>query len=1042
MTNFNIYKASAGSGKTYTLVKEYLLRCLSSNDLICHQSLLAITFTNKAAAEMKTRIISTLFDFTKGIDFIEDNVNKNLFNEIKEILDYNEPFLVQKSKKVLSGIIHYYGLFSVSTIDKFIHRIIRKFTYELDLSNTFEVEMDNEKIITEAVSSVIDEIGTNKELTQTLLQYSLYKIKEDKSWDIEDDLKKISEQLFKDYNSEFINNVPDINLIKKIKIQLLNFINDFESSFKLSVANINKLILQIPYEVFPYKDLPNYMNKVSTPPYLDVIMSNRLADSIKNKKWYKSGAENDYKNKLDTISQELYEKLSNLIELIDKDHPTYLLSKQSYSSLFAVSVLSNISTKIKDIKNNNNLVHISEFNQIINSFLEKNPTPFIYEKIGNRYNSYFIDEFQDTSVIQWSNLSPLIEEALSSGGSCLIVGDAKQSIYRWRGGEVKQFLSLSEFNQKHHLNQFKSKIHSLNINYRSDKEIVSFNNNFFKFLSQYLDSPYDRLYSNLNHKCNSTNLGKVSVSGLNVKGENVLVNTMNLIYNKIIDVVNNGYSYSDICILTRSNKEISSIATFLTKMQIPIISSESLLLKNSNTVQFIINNLQVILDPKNYLSKANILEYLISNNLIQSKTESAHSLLYKHSKIDNYQFKSFLNLSSINWDYKRYRRLNLYELTEEIIRTFSLDMSSNMYMNFFLDFIYEFATKKSNSIHEFLRFWDEKKHSASITIPSGINAIELMTIHKSKGLQFPIVIFPFANWKEDLGKDKNWFNIGSVFESKFPFKDIITLLPIKKELERWPQPFPTIYAEHKNQTKLDSINLLYVAMTRPKNELHIITNSDPKKGSIYKYFEKYLAHGDNLRFVSDISDSLEETSKTLICDQNTQISDSNFISCSWRSRMRIRKKRGYSKVLKTKLAINWGELIHQIMAGINLKSDVNKMLNTYNVLEHYGEDAFERIKSSIEKIILDSRISDLFSNEFNHFIERDIVDPKGSIYRPDRVVVQSDTKVAIIDYKTGKEKPEDVKQIKKYESVLLNMGYKHISKFLIYLSKDKIQEVR
>ena len=247
--------------------------------------------------------------------------------------------------------------------------------------------------------------------------------------------------------------------------------------------------------------------------------------------------------------------------------------------------------------------------------------------------------------------------------------------------------------------------------------------------------------------------------------------------------------------------------------------------------------------------------------------------------------------------------------------------------------------------------------------------------------------------------------------------------------------------EYKWQEKSEQKRLLYVAMTRPKNELHVITNSDPRKGNIFKYFKEYLSQNDAQKYISDSFDLSQKFSEVITYNNETTTTRHNFVSCSWRTRLCIRKKRGYSNDLKTKLAINWGELIHQIMAGINSKKDIDKTLKNFNVLENHGTIVFKRIKSAIEIIISDPRLAHLFSNQFSNFVERDIVDTDGTIYRPDRVIIQANNVVTLIDYKTGKERKEHEIQIKKYESILLKMGYKKIYKFLIYLTSIKVKEI-
>ena len=1038
MTVFQIYKASAGSGKTYTLVKEYIKCALLSTNKIPQKPLLAITFTNKAASEMKTRIIDSLFQFTSGRENIKDNSCIKMYDDLIIELKYNDAKLIQNSKLVLDGIIHYYSLFSVSTIDKFIHKIIRGFTYELDLPSNFEVEMDNEKMIQEGVFKLLDELGLNKSLTTNLINYSSYKTAENKNWDVEEDLLKISKQLFKDSASGSIKNLIDSESIKDKQKELITKIKDFESKINLYYNHINNIVSNIPKTAFIYQDLPRYLDKIKVQPYLDIIISKRLGLAIQNNHWYKKTELDSNKQKIDLISDALCEKLTELTELLESDYSIYLFNRECYRSFFLTSVLSRIDNNISKIKEENNIIHISQFNQIIFRFLEKSSTPFIYEKIGTRYNNYFIDEFQDTSVIQWQNLMPLLEEALSSGGSCLIVGDGKQSIYRWRGGEVSQFLELCGHQHNQSLNQFETIIKSLNINYRSGFQIVDFNNKFFSFIAPKLKSSYEGLYNQLNQDSYNEKGGYVEISMIDLKGVEIIDETLGLIYQNIIDCINDNFSFSDIVILTRNNRDITKIATYLTEKEIPIISSESLLLKNSETVQFLLNNLIVILDDLNYLSKAKLIEYLINHRIINLNGSSSHRVISNFSKINNTDFEIFLNEYGIRYEFKQLNKLNTYELIEHLIRLFSIDKNSNVYVTFFLDFIFDFSVKHSNSIHDFLNFWNEKKDVASILTPSGINAIEIMTIHKSKGLQFPIIIFPFANWKEDLGKDKQWFNIGKFFtDSK---SEIHTLLPLKKELENWPEPFPEAYSQHQENTLLDNINLLYVAMTRPKERLYVITNSDSKKGSIYKYFDSFLNH----KMVSKANQRIfiqGQKKKNKILNQLSQnIIKSCFISESWRERIRIKKTNVFNKNFKDNYSIHWGNLIHDIMALIKSKDDLDIVLEKFNIKKNYNDKIYERIRSEITRIINHPTVQHLFLSGLNIFLETNILSLDGTVYRPDRVVVDNHM-ASLIDYKTGQEKKIDYQQMETYESILTQLGYKKIDKYLIYLTTGDVKKI-
>ena len=1039
MTNFKIYKASAGSGKTYTLVKEYIKRGLQSNNKISQKSLLAMTFTNKAASEMKTRIVDTLFHFSQFPKKFPNESYVTLYRELKTELKYTETQLAEKSKTFLSDIIHYYGLFSVSTIDKFIHKIIRGFSYELNLPSNFEVEMDNEKMIEDSVLSLLDEIGLDNNLTNNLINYSRYKIKEDKNWDIQEDLFKISKQLFKDHTRLFTNNLTDPRIIQSKQKDLVLRIKSFEESFEAICSDIEKIIQGIPESVFLYKDLPRYLKKTRKKPYLDINISNRLQESIQNNRWYKKSETEDNKQKVDNISKKLFLSLKNLIQFINKDYADYLFFRTCYNSFFLVSVLGKIDQKINSIKEENHIIHISEFNQIIYKFLQTSSVPFIYEKIGNRYSHYFLDEFQDTSKTQWNNLTPLVDEALSSGGTCLIVGDGKQSIYRWRGGKVSQFLKLCNQEQDHALSHFPMSIESLETNYRSGKKIVDFNNRFFSFLSNNFQKPYNRLYQNLAQKSHFKETGYIEINMLNPQEEEIIEKTLQVLYEHIELIKQDNYNFSDIVVLTRSNKEITQIATYLTEKGVPIISSESLLLRNSPTIQFLLNNLSIMVDDADYLSKAKFLDYLINNNMIQ--TESIHETISHYAKTDNIQFQKFLYRSGLDWDINFLKRLNTYELVEMLIRVFKLDKNPNPYVSFFLDFVFEFSIKNQSSISDFLNYWNQKKDIVSIIIPPGINAVEIMTIHKSKGLQFPIVLFAFANWKEDLGKDQQWFNVSSFFETQNLEKNIITLLPLKRELENWPPPFPKHYLKHKSNILLDNINLLYVAMTRPKERLYVISNTDTRKGSIYKYFTDFIAQQPESKLHNDTFIDGEKIIQKPQSNILKTIEKPDFISENWRHRIKIREKRGFNKNLKQKYSIVWGALIHQIMEGVHVGEDIEMMLKRLNVMQKYGHQSYKIIKTEITKIINKKEIKHLFQPGLNTFSETTILNIDGATYRPDRVVEHTKAEASLIDYKTGEKKKSDIDQMKRYESILLQLGYKTIHKYLIYFLTKEIKKL-
>ena len=1031
MAQFNIYKASAGSGKTYTLVKEYVKKCLSSQSSISHKSLLAITFTNKAASEMKNRILSTLFSFSKG-------EKKDFYFDLKKELNYTDQQLIEKSKKSLSDIIHYYSLFSVSTIDKFIHKVIRNFSYELDLPPNFEVEMDSKKLIQDAVFSLLDQVGSDKSLTEILLKFSEHKTHQEKYWDIENDLLEFGEELFKDRIFLVLNNILDAKQIQEQQVELFKRIQLFEKTTSNYYHRINNIIKDIPDSAFIYKALPQYLHKIKNKEYKQLYIeeTSRLYKCIQSNIWYAKNADNIIKDQIDSIVKDLGAEIGDYLDFLNLNYSYYLFHKEYYNSLFFVSVLTRINQKIDVNKKDNNIVHISEFNQIIRHFLNNTSAPFIYEKIGNKYEHHFIDEFQDTSIIQWQNLLPLIENSLASVGSCLIVGDGKQSIYRWRGGEVEQFITLCNENSIHKLQQFSPKISSLDVNYRSAKNIVDFNNDFFSFLSAKLPGQYNSLYNSLSQKKFLKKEGYVEISMIDSDSEHTIIeNTLVKVYTTILEIKNDNYNFSDIFILTRKNSEITECATYLAEKGIPVISSEALLLNKSQTVQFLLNILRITFDPDDVLSRVRIIEYLIFNQLIKVASDSVSENLHHYSQISFEEFTNSLNSLGLNYSLERYMNSNLYELIENIIRDFQLKVENNLFVTFFLDVILDYSNNKNNSLREFLLFWELKRESLSIVIPPGIDAVEIITIHKSKGLEFPVVIFPFANWKEDLGHEHKWFSVPNICSPDSDNNASITLLPIKKEFEKWPTPFPDEYDQHKTKVSLDNINLLYVALTRAEDRLYVYPNSDYRRGNTYKYFIDYF----NSKKIKDHSlFCLGKKIKQDVSKTHPQVAQNyKFISYSWRNRLKIKNKYFFNKDIKTKYSINRGNLIHDIMAEINTSKDLSEVINHYVRKGLLNKKAVGQITSQINNVLNHSQIKHLFKSNIKAFSEYSILSKNGEVLRPDRVVLHSKELVSLIDYKTGEERKAHYIQMKKYETVLLDMGFQKVEKYLVYLTKSE-----
>ena len=514
-TSFQVYNASAGSGKTFTLVKEYLKILLTSDNTYKFQQILAVTFTNKAAGEMKERVIENLNAFSKE----EKN---DMLQVIGKESNLPEVIIFKRSQAVLNAILQNYSAFGIMTIDSFTHKLIRTFAHDLHLPLNFEVEMDAESLLNEAVDVVISKIGSDKKLTDLLVSYSLQKLEDDKAWDISMELKSFAKIILNETDAANLKSLNKISIdefkILKEKLQKEN--KQLEDEFLgigkkgLQIINDNGL----EHNEFSYADLPNHFKKLTKLKYLkadELKFEGRLNTTIEeNKNLFTAKCSANSKQIIESIAPILKELYDESKKLYTEKYARYTLNNLIVEGLIPLAVLNYINNALQDLKSENNILLNAEFNQLIGDTIKNEPAPFIYERIGEKFRYYFIDEMQDTSQLQWQNLIPLIDHAISSEnelgepGKLLLVGDAKQSIYRWRGGKSEQFISLSSEEKNKNNNPFyvEKVLKSLETNFRSYSEIIDFNNSFFKHSSQYLsNTSYRNLFfegnsQNVNHK--------------------------------------------------------------------------------------------------------------------------------------------------------------------------------------------------------------------------------------------------------------------------------------------------------------------------------------------------------------------------------------------------------------------------------------------------------------------------------------------------------------------------------------------------------------
>lgn len=1029
---FTIYNASAGSGKTFTLVKAYLTILLASNTPYLFKNILAITFTNKAVAEMKDRIIETLkrFDDKAILESPDD-----MFLAIANTLKIPHKKLHQKAGKLLNTMIHNYAAFDISTIDGFTHKLIRTFAHDLKLPLNFEVELDKEVLLHQAVDRLIAQAGTNKKLTKVLVDFAIEKADDDKSWDVSYDFNKIAKLLVNENDRFFIEQLKHKNLedFETLKAQLKQDILSTKSDVIKRAQHILNVIDSsgLEFNDFSGSYLPKHFQKLAQGDF-NAKFESKWQENIETKPLYPKRVSDE----IATLINHIQPEIAKVFHTTKRAFFRYKFFKNSYKNTTPLSVIHAIDKELQSLKEEQNKMLISEFNAIISHEINNQPTPFIYERIGEKFNHYFIDEFQDTSVMQWENLIPLLSNSLATEqGSAMLVGDAKQAIYRWRGGKAEQFMDL--FNKKSQPFPFSEQfVEQLPANYRSFQEVVDFNNGFFEFLSHQVFSHDDhqQLYKNAAQNRTKHSKGYVELTFLDFDKE---APTQTLYSDQVLKIINKclqrGYAMTDICVIVRKKKEGVAIANHLSQQHIPIISSETLLIANAPEVIFVNHILTLLIQPQNLEIKTAVLNFLASWFNISDK----HDFFKAHlNKSIATLFKHFEDYN-VFIDFETILQQPLYDTVETIVRSFNLVHTSNAYIQFYLDEVLRFSQKKGADISGFLEFFDKKKETLSMVSPKGQDAVQIMTIHKSKGLEFPVVIFPFADL--DIYRElepKVWFPFDKQDYAGFSH----TLLNYNKDFENYGQAGLEQYNQHQSELELDSINLLYVALTRAAEQLFIVSKKElsakgeanPKKYSgLFINYLKHIGQWNDLKLRYHFGDQKPSDTREQPL-QKTRYQQ-RFISTSKASlNIKVVTKSGLLWDSKQQEAIEKGNLIHDMLSHIKTADDIDIVIQNFILSSTISPTQAIRLQSLIRRIVDHELLKPYFSTDYTIYNERDIISQDGMILRPDRLAINN-FETIIIDYKTGAEVNKHAQQLQLYEDVLATMGLSIQRKILVYI---------
>lgn len=1067
MSKLVVYKASAGSGKTFTLAVSYI-KLLIQNPR-AYREILAVTFTNKATAEMKERIISQLYGIWK-----QDKDSQPYLNVIKEQLDCEKPGeyttsdIEQRCGKALLLMLHDYNHFKVTTIDSFFQSVMRNLARELELSPNLNIELNGYEAVDEAVDSLIENLTPKSHVLTWLLEYIDEKITDNKSWNVSREIKSFAMNIL---NEEYLERGKDLHerlkdpkLIPLYKKELADIEKEALEQMK---SFTDQFVGELESMGLNPDDLKNGSRGIAS--YFRKLERGELSNDIRNKTVENclEGPENwatKTSPNRDTIIDLAITSLIPLLKTAEqfREEKNIIVNscRLSKAHLNQLQLLTHIDSEMRLKNKELNRFLLSDTNSLLQGMINDGDSSFIFEKLGANIRTIMIDEFQDTSRLQWQNFRLLLLEGLSQGADSLIVGDVKQSIYRWRSGDWSILNRLGDEERKFEFFPIEKK--TLDTNRRSESNIIHFNNVLFPLLVNALDGRYREeqnepckellnAYDDVKQISPKKEIrGFVQVEAISTE-DDYLENTLTALGDQVKVLIGNGVSLNDIAILVRKNKSIPSIANYFNeKHNISVVSDEAFRLDASLAINTLINALRLLSNPNDEITKSNLV--LTYQKEIKHRLEPNNFYLLAEEK-ECFLPKEFIDNEAT------LRELPLYELLEKLFKIFELSelQDQDAYLFSFFDKVMNYLDSESSLLEDFLQYWDDKM--CSETIPSGeVDGIRIYSIHKSKGLEFHTVLLPFTDWPIETDR---YDQLVWCHTDKEPFNQI-DLVPINYSKAMSESYYKSDYYKEQLQLWVDNLNLLYVALTRAGSNLFIFTKEGDKRGisalinevlpAVAKSQEtdweidtpySYGSITPSRTFIERKKSNIfelkpeQESVKMETFDHKFEFKQSNkssdFIA-------------GFEEEESPYRFISRGMLLHELFSSIKSHHDIDSAINRLRLegLISSDEEA-QQIEEFTRSSFKHPDVASWYSEDWVLYNECSIIYNKDGVVetrRPDRVMINPETNHAIIvDFKFGKKNQRYQLQVLEYMDLLKQMKYDVIEGFIWYVTDNIVERV-
>ncbi len=1055
MSEFKIYKASAGSGKTFQLTRHYLELLLRETDN--YKKILAVTFTNKAAGELKSRVVNELVKLSGPNPSSSEH-----FKYLAGILKRDEDLLKKRAMLILRNILQDYGHFSIGTIDHFFQKVLRSFSKEVGINNGYKLELDAHAFLSGSVEMLMNDLDEDKSLLNWLGKWVDYRIQNDKSWSrIEKDLISIGfeflkEQLMELMDEEWIKHYSGAaissftSLIRKIE-------KSFEEGLKSISDEALSLLQSYGMEASEFKggaktSVPGYLSVASHDPKF--LKRKRPEKAVDNPtEWHKQGLKEEVRLRIINAWQGGFnDLLIRYLDFLNKNEAIYNTANLISQNIFSLGLSGKLMDYINKYSDQTNSLLINLTSPILNKVIDNNPSPFIYEKVGSYYKHFMIDEFQDTSKLQWANFLPLITNSLSQDDFSMVVGDVKQSIFRWRNSDWE----LMEEKAKKDLDRFGTREENLDQNWRSRDSIIDFNNIFFKDapekiidsikkelkdvkgISKILPAKIKNIYSKAYQKKGSGKPGGYVEINFQEEEE---PESWDLKLPLLVEElqIKHHYKPEDITFLVRKNAQAKKIVNILQayrdeneldpKCSFDIVSSESYELSNSASVRCIIWAVRYIMDPGELYFKSRLAQEFISLKRKQLSEQDYINLMGLKDAPDliNELIPDELISEQLNLSYS-----SGPILIEEIIRILKLQDNPDElpYLLALRDQLIA-GIGSGSTLEDISLWWDDLGHKFNVPMTDQRGAMRVMTIHKAKGLEFKVVIMPWCDW--EMGSAQIGYLLWvDTKETKF---SQIPMVPLAFGKKLGQSSFSAVFSEEKTQIYLDNLNLVYVAFTRAIDRLYAFCPSKPRSRGYEVSTLLRDVIGSELnesgQYTFGNPDTIPSSKKDP--DKTKKISFSTFDPNPYSDVKGLRKSFDSD-------AIHHGTVMHEILERTetldDLKGAVENMKSRGELTELEADEYYTRLYTLLQR----NDIADWFSGKYKVYMERSVLVPGKGEFRPDRLI-ETDKELIILDYKFGEPRSSHEKQLKTYRSVLEKMDYSKVRAFLLYPDTGLLHEI-